>query len=165
MRGFVRYNIYVFILVLIGCGGKEEKKKTSFSYEEKSSTEKTTKKSEATPPSKQIHLENKGIGPITSVNLDKKIDRNMAAKGAEIFKKLCAACHKPDKKFIGPAAKGVLERRSPEWVMNIMLNPLEMIQKDDLTKALQKEFNGAIMPLQNVNEADARALLEYFRTL
>ncbi len=75
------------------------------------------------------------------------------------------ACHKPDKKFIGPAPKGILAKRSPEWVMNMILNPEEMVQKDPIAKALLVEYNGSPMANQGLTEAEARQVLEYFRTL
>ena len=59
----------------------------------------------------------------------------------------------------------ILNRRSPEWVMNMILNPIEMVKKDTLAKAAFLEYNAAIMGDQQVSENDARALLEYFRTL
>ena len=110
-------------------------------------------------------MEIKGVGPITSVTLADEVDTEMAAKGEEVFKAMCSACHKTDKKFIGPSPQGVLERRSPEWVMNMILNPEEMIKEDPIAKQLLIEFNGAPMANQNVSEEDARAILEYFRTL
>ncbi|TXG37424.1 c-type cytochrome [Seonamhaeicola maritimus] len=156
----------LFTALLLNCGGKEEKKKEGFSYEKKETTvKKEVKKDESIPPSKQIDLTNKGIGPITSLTLDDKIDQKMATHGGEVFKKLCTACHRVDKKFIGPAPKGITERRSPEWIMNMILNPVEMTQKDPLAKALLMEFNGAPMANQSLSEEDARAVLEYFRTL
>ena len=75
------------------------------------------------------------------------------------------ACHKPDKKFIGPAPTGIFKRRTPEWIMNMILNPEEMTQKDPLAKALLVEFNGSPMANQNLTEEEARQVLEYFRTL
>ena len=78
---------------------------------------------------------------------------------------MCLACHRVDKKFIGPAPKGILERRSPEWVMNMILNPEVMVKEDPLAKALLAEFNGAPMANQSLTEEEARAVLEYFRTL
>ena len=93
------------------------------------------------------------------------VDQEMAAHGADVFKKMCTACHRPDKKFIGPSPKDILNRRAPEWVMNMILNPDEMVQKDPLAKALLIEFNGSPMANQNLSEEDARAVLEYFRTL
>ncbi len=107
----------------------------------------------------------KGVGPITSLELDSKIDEAMAVKGHEIFQAKCTACHKPDQKYIGPAPKGILERRSPEFVMNIILNPEKMIAENDLTKQMVAENNGAVMANQNLSEEEARAVLEYFRTL
>ncbi len=89
----------------------------------------------------------------------------MATHGEDVFKKMCTACHRPDKKFIGPAPKDVLKRRSPEWVMNMILNPEEMVQKDPLAKELLIEFNGSPMANQGLTEEDARAVLEYFRTI
>jgi hypothetical protein len=47
----------------------------------------------------------------------------------------------------------------------MILDPEDMIQKNALAKDLLIEFNGAPMANQNLTEADARAVLEYFRTL
>jgi hypothetical protein len=49
--------------------------------------------------------------------------------------------------------------------MNMILNPEVMIKEDPLTEELLKEFNGAPMANQNLKEDEARAVLEYFRTL
>ena len=157
----------LFAAILMSCGGKEEKKKAGFSYEKKETitVKKEAKKIETLPTSKQIALDNKGIGPIKSISLDADINQTMATHGADVFKKLCTACHRTNKKFIGPSPTGILERRSPEWVMNMILNPDEMVQKDPLAKALLIEFNGSPMANQNLSEEDARAVLEYFRTL
>lgn len=110
-------------------------------------------------------MENKGIGPITSLTLAEEIDADMANEGQVIYEQMCMACHKIEKNFIGPAPKGILERRSPEWVMNMILNPEEMIAKDPIAKALLMEYYGAPMANQNLSEEQARQVLEYFRTL
>jgi cytochrome c len=110
-------------------------------------------------------MANKGIGPISSVTLAAEPDAEMALLGKDVYDKMCTACHKPDKSFIGPAPKGILERRSPEWIMNMILNPEEMIMKDPIAKKLLMEFNGAPMANQNLTEEQARQVLEYFRTL
>ena len=155
----------LFATILISCGGKEEKKKEGFSYEKKTPTEQKATKVESVPASKKVDLTNKGIGPIISLELPAEIDQTMATHGADIFKKMCTACHRADKKFIGPAPTNILDRRSPEWVMNMILNPDEMTQKDPLARALLIEFNGSPMANQNLSQEDARAVLEYFRTL
>ena len=164
MKTTLKLFAILFAIILIGCGGKEEKKKEGFSYEKKASTEQTKTTESAVPASKQVDLSNKGIGPIKSLTLD-AVDQEMAAHGADVFKKMCTACHRPNKKFIGPSPKDILNRRAPEWVMNMILNPDEMVQKDPLAKALLIEFNGSPMANQNLSEEDARAVLEYFRTL
>ena len=89
----------------------------------------------------------------------------MVTKGASTFKQKCTACHKANKKLIGPAMKGIYERRSPEWVMNIMLNPTEMLKNDPIAIALLKEYNNIKMINQNLTEDEARSMAEYMRTL
>jgi hypothetical protein len=61
--------------------------------------------------------------------------------------------------------KGIYERRAPEWVMNIMLNPTEMLKKDVTAVALLKEYNNIQMINQNLTKEEARSIAEYFRTL
>jgi len=157
----------LFISLLVSCGGKEEKKEETFSYQKKAPT---VKKEEApkvvtVKAFEKIDLTNKGVGPIKSLELPADIDQSMATKGEDIYKKMCTACHRADKKFIGPAPTGILERRTPEWIMNMILNPEEMVQNDPLAKELLIEFNGSPMANQNLTEEEARAVLEYFRTL
>ena len=60
---------------------------------------------------------------------------------------------------------GIYERRSVEWVLNIMLNPDQMLKEDPTAIALLKEYNNIIMLNQNLSEKEAISLAEYFRTL
>jgi mono/diheme cytochrome c family protein len=152
----------------MACGGKEEKKKEGFSVErKKAKTEKPveTNTTSAVKASERVDLDNKGVGPITSLTLDAEIDQAMAKQGEEVFNQMCTACHRVGKKFIGPAPNGILERRTPEWVMNMVLNPEVMVKEDPLAKDLLMEFNGSPMANQGLTEEQARAVLEYFRTL
>lgn len=159
------------VVSLASCGGKKEKEKENISLDDYSSAPAPKKEKEATESTKQVkaservNLEDKGIGPVDHVELALEIDQEMAARGQEIYKNKCTACHKPDKRFVGPAQKGVLDRRTPEWVMNMILNPEVMIQKDPLAKDLLIEFNGSPMANQSLTREEARAVLEYFRTL
>ena len=132
---------------------------------QKTATAETTESASDVKASERIDLENKGVGPIQSLELPAEIDQTMADKGLEVFMSKCSACHKADKRFIGPAPAGILKRRSPEWVMNMILNPDEMVKEDPLAKELLMEFNGSPMANQNLTEEEARAVLEYFRTL
>ena len=166
MRSTLKFITILFTSIFSSCGDIGEKEQGGFSYETNSTRQTaTTNPSIKAPPSQQITLTHKGIGPITSIELPAKIDQTMVAVGYEINKKMCAACHRPDKKFIGPAPKGIMERRSPEWIMNMILNPEEMLRKDPLAKNLLVEFNYAPMIKQDLTQEDARAILEYYRTL
>jgi mono/diheme cytochrome c family protein len=105
---------------------------------------------------------NKGIGPVKSISLG-EIDEKLAEEGKVEFKAKCSACHKISKRFVGPALVGVTERRSPEWIMNMILNPEVMVAEDPIAKQLLAEYS-APMANQNLTEQEARAILEYFRT-
>lgn len=163
MENYKKILTISIALFLMGCGGQDEKKKDPFTLK-KPTTEKTGVNT-TTKASETIDLTNKGVGPIKSLELPAEIDQAMVAHGQEVYNKMCTACHRPDKKFIGPAQKGVLDRRTPEWIMNMILNPEGMLQEDPLAKALLVEFNSAPMANQNLTQDEARAVLEYFRTL
>lgn len=105
----------------------------------------------------------KGIGPITDVKLDVKIDEIMAGKGKAVFATKCSACHKMEERYVGPALKGTTTRRSPEWIMNMILNPAEMIEKNETAKDLFGEYL-VPMAFQNVSKEDARTILEFLRS-
>ena len=146
---------------IVSCGGKKEEKKDGFEVSRTKSVDEKPEANEGVP----IDLSNKGIGPIKEVAFADEIDTEMAARGEAKFNAICVACHMVDQRMIGPAMKGVYERRSPEWVMNMMLNPNGMLKEDPIAKALLKEYNNAIMLNQNLTEDEARDLAEYLRTL
>ena len=104
----------------------------------------------------------KGVGPISHVDLG-ALDEALAAKGAKTFSGTCSACHKMDVRYVGPALAGVTKRRSPEWIMNMIMNPTGMTQEDPTAKALLAEYMTQMSV--SATEEDARALLEYFRKL
>jgi mono/diheme cytochrome c family protein len=152
MRKLLFFVVAITIMTtLASCGGSSEQKPAT-----------------ATPQTKQSNdqdpMANKGIGPVKQLTLV-ELNPAMAAEGEEIYKKMCSACHKPTEKFIGPAPKGILERRSPEWVMNMILNPEEMVKNDPIAKHLLIESNLAPMANQHLTEEQARKVLEYFRTI
>ena len=153
----------VFLLLfIISCGSKDEKKK-GFEYNR---TQKIDKKSNDRNVSKTpIDLDNKGIGPIKKVAFETTINNDLAEKGKTTFNQKCTACHMANRKLIGPAMKGIYERRSPEWVMNMLLNPAEMLKKDPIAIALLKEYNNIMMLNQNLTNDEARSITEYLRTL
>lgn len=167
MRATKTLVLLLTITILISCGGKEEKKEKSFKIGEKPKVEQKaeTPATDQVPASKRITTDNKGVGKIKNLELSATIDNAMAERGAGLFKTNCTACHKTNKRFIGPNPTGILDRRSPEWIMNMILDPKLMTEEDQCAKDLLVEFNGAAMANQNLTEAQARDILEYFRTL
>lgn len=155
----------IFFILILGavwsCSSGGSPKGESKEQESASSSTESQAAEESSPADP---MESAGIGPVENVELG-ELDQALAEEGKLLFKDKCSACHKADKKYIGPAPKDILERRSPEWVMNMILNPTEMIQKDPTAKKLLAEANGAIMANQNLERKEARAILEYFRTI
>ncbi|WP_375587666.1 c-type cytochrome [Flagellimonas aurea] len=147
--------------MIASCGGKKEEKKDGFEVS-RTKTEDTKAQSKEGVP---VDLDNKGVGPITDLEFPEGINEEMAARGKAKFDAICVACHMIDQRMIGPALKGVYDRRSPEWVMNMILNPDGMLKEDPIAKALLKEYNNAIMLNQNLTEDEARDVAEYLRTL
>lgn len=156
------YIVFCCFILLISCAEeKKSKKKTTTIYKERKETTATVQKTTDVP----VILDNKGIGPVKSVTFNNEIDRELANRGEQIFNAKCTACHKARQKAIGPPMAGIYKKRSPEWVMNIILNPDEMLEKDPVAKALLKAYNNTIMLNQNIPEEEARAMAEWFRTL
>ncbi|MDX1627937.1 MAG: cytochrome c [Fulvivirga sp.] len=161
MKIQIKYIALMFApLVLVACGGGGA---NSDLPPPKHASESATVAKEPADPMENWQS-NKGIGPVEEVKLG-EIDPEMAAEGKKIYEELCTACHKIDKKFIGPPPKGLLDRRTPEWAMNMILNPEEMVKKDPIAKQLLIEANGAPMANQNLTREQARKVLEYIRTL
>lgn len=106
-------------------------------------------------------LEN-GIGPFTEKVELGQIDPALVVTGEEIFTLKCSACHKLDERYVAPPLRDVTSRRTPEFVLNMMLNPLEMTQRHPATRELLAEYFTPMTP-QGLTEDDAWALLEYLR--
>ncbi len=156
----LKISIY-FLLILISslalvtaCGGESDKGDTS-----------NQNQTMNTNPSglSDWELEN-GFGPVKKkLNLG-PIDKTMAAEGEKIFESKCATCHKLDERYTGPAQRNVLQRVTPEFFMNTVLNPDENLEKHPHSQKMLAEYMTK-MTNQNVTLKDARALLEYFRVL
>ncbi|MEN8138242.1 MAG: cytochrome c [Bacteroidota bacterium] len=159
MKNLLKVLLISIPILISGCAEDESSKK-----EVKDPIKKTDKKIEAP---EEVSGSDYGIGPISKgdVTLTDEVDAAMAEQGKIVYDKMCTACHKANKKFIGPAPKGIMERRTPEWIMNMILNPEQMVKEDPIAKQLLIDFNGAPMANQNLTKEEARHVLEYFRTL
>jgi len=109
-----------------------------------------------------FQLEN-GIGPIKEKIELGALDPALAAKGQEVFDAKCSMCHKMDTTYVGPSLGEVTARRTPAYIMNMIMNPQEMVEHHPVAKQLLAE-RMTFMPNQQLTQEDARAVLEYLRT-
>jgi len=141
------------ILFLIACGG-----------DSKESSNQPTDIQKSNPSGLSDWELASGFGPVKKkLNLG-PIDKTMAAEGEKIFESKCATCHKLDERYTGPAQRNVLQRVTPEFFMNTVLNPDENLEKHPHSKEMLAQYMTK-MTNQNINLKDARTLLEYFRVL
>ena len=103
-----------------------------------------------------------GIGPIKEVKLD-PIDQKLAELGKSTFNEYCSECHAMTERKAGPPLGEVTQRRTPEFIMNMILNPSGMQQHDPIIRRLLEEYH-VPMPDLNVSQQQARSILEYLRT-
>ncbi|HYK77625.1 MAG TPA: cytochrome c [Daejeonella sp.] len=144
------------VFLLTACGGSS----SSEEKEHEASEEHAAASVAVSDP--EAKSESKGVGKFTAVQIG-ELDKAMAEKGQAVFEAKCASCHKvTDEKFVGPGLKDVTERRTPEWVLNMITNPEEMTKNDPVGKALL-EKHLVQMTFQNVSDEQAREILEYFR--
>ncbi len=137
-------------LILISCGS-----------EKKEETPQNQSSAEVGADLTEFEFEN-GIGPIKEKLELGPIDPKLVKKGEEIWNQKCIACHKLDERYVGPAQRDVIKRRSPEFIMNMMLNPEEMQKRHPVVKQLLAEYMTP-MTNQNLTIDDARAVLEFLR--
>jgi len=147
--------------LIASCGEKKEEKKDGFEMNRAKKEVKAETSTEGVP----VDMNNDGVGPFKDVSFPDDIDAELAAAGEAKYSTICTACHMAEQRMIGPALKGVYERRSPAWVMNMIKNPDGMLKEDPIAKALLKEYNNAIMLNQNLTDDETRAVAEYLRTL
>ncbi len=154
-------NLVLMVLLGVGlmaCGGE---KKTEAPAEKPAEQQEQAAASQEQAATSASDI---GVGPVTHVELSEEVDMELARQGEEIFNQICVACHRMDQRLVGPPLRGVTERRRPEWIMNMILNPEEMIKKDPIAKQLFAEYMTP-MTQQNLTEEQARAILEYFRAV
>lgn len=72
-----------------------------------------------------------GIVLAFSLSITTLFAQNDSVKGKRSFNSNCAACHKLDKKLIGPALGNISERRDLAWVVEFIKDSKAMIKKGD----------------------------------
>jgi hypothetical protein len=107
--------------------------------------------------------EQHGLGPITErMTISEEVDEEMSMRGQAIFEMKCQVCHDMDARKIGPSLGDVVERRSPEFIMNFIVNPGENVRNHPVGLDLLAEHHTE-MPYQNVDLDEARAIYEFLR--
>ena len=152
----MRFLLLTFSFLLfnfLGCGGQSDSG---------ADTEGTAAKSKTNEFGLTEFEMTYGIGPIKERMFLAQINESLAKKGEAIFVTKCSACHKLDERYIGPAQRYATERRPPEYIMNMILNPDEMVKRHPEAKKMLAEYLSP-MTYQNITEADARLVLEYMR--
>lgn len=148
MRYFPPLLVVAALILIMGCGGG--------SQEQQAPAEQTDESGLTA-----AQLEH-GIGPISAFTPE-EVDPAVATVGEEVFTVKCSACHKISERYVGPALADVTTRRSPAYIMNMILNPEEMVQRHPEARALLAQFMTP-MANQNLTEEEARAVLEFLRT-
>lgn len=142
--------IFLAAALIVGCSGKNSNSN--------SDSNSSNNESELT----EFEMLN-GIGPVDEEITIEEIDKELANKGMEVFDMKCGACHKMNDRYVGPPLGGVTDTRTPAFIMNMILNPEEMIEKHPIAKALMNEYLTP-MPNQNLTREEARAIVEYLST-
>jgi mono/diheme cytochrome c family protein len=90
----------------------------------------------------------------------------LAEQGRYVFMdRGCNTCHRVGGgTLIGPDLAGVTKRRDERWLGTWMKDPAAVIAKDPRLRDWPREFGDIIMPDQNLDEEEIKALIAYMKT-
>ncbi|RYY47595.1 MAG: cytochrome c, partial [Chitinophagaceae bacterium] len=92
------------------------------------------------------------------------IPNNVQAQDGEaLFKANCAACHKVDKDFTGPALQGWSSRvPDADWIYKWIASPAKMISSDPYSKELFAKWKPTVMTaFPNLKKEEIDAIMAY----
>lgn len=85
-----------------------------------------------------------------------------AANGEKLFKSTCAACHRLDKKLVGPALKGITEKREQDWLIAWIKDNQGLINSGDkLAKEVSESTPAAMTANPQLSDQDIIDILAY----
>ncbi len=141
-------GLMLLVMILtVGCGG------------ESSNSNKDATSSDNESELTEFEMTN-GIGPVDEEITIEEIDPELAKEGMQVFDMKCGACHKMDESYVGPPLGGIMNARTPAYVMNMILNPEEMLEKHPVAKSVGSEYPTR-MTDQQLTREKARAVVEY----
>lgn len=150
----MKQTIYILFITLLiftlqACGGESSDRADSRTETEE-------------PGLTEFELEH-GIGPITErIEIRDDLDPELIEQGRNIYEMKCEMCHSMEGRMVGPPLGEITDLRSPEFLMNMILNPGEMARSHPVGQELLREYM-TVMPFQNVQRDEARAIVEFLR--
>jgi cytochrome c551/c552 len=86
-------------------------------------------------------------------------------EGEKLFIANCKACHSIETRLVGPALKGITERRDSSWIFKFIQSSQTLMDAGDTTAIqLFNEFNKVMMPDHELSEDQIRSILAYIET-
>jgi mono/diheme cytochrome c family protein len=102
------------------------------------------------------------IGILTSITASAQSDEAVQA-GKKLFNANCAACHKLNKRAVGPALRGISSKYDREWLYSWIKNSTAMVKSGDAQAvAIYEEYNGSVMTsFQQFSNDDIDNIIAY----
>ena len=102
------------------------------------------------------------IGILTSITASAQSDETVQA-GKKLFNANCAACHKLNKRAVGPALRGISSKYDREWLYSWIKNSTAMVKSGDAQAvAIYEEYNGSVMTsFQQFSNDDIDNIIAY----
>ncbi len=98
----------------------------------------------------------------TASSQEDAIDPAIIASGEKLYNANCTQCHAINEVVIGPALKGIEERRERPWLLSWIRNSQKMIQSgDEYAVALYEKYKKVAMPAYPFTDAEIISILEY----
>ncbi len=107
--------------------------------------------------------ENKSTAPEILYSGNTSLDKSPHPYGEKLFKENCKVCHRINTEAIGPALRGVTQRRSQVWIYEFIKDSQGMIKKGDRTAVeLYMKYHRTEMPaFQTMSTANIDSILVY----
>lgn len=76
----------------------------------------------------------------------------------------CGMCHKlTDEKLIGPGLKGITDKRSEDWIKNMVKDPTKWVETDPEAKKLFEEYGKVPMTPLSLTDEQINDVVAYLK--
>jgi hypothetical protein len=62
-----------------------------------------------------------------------------------LYQEKCTACHQENEKVLGPPPAGILDKRNPAWILNMILNTEVVLEKDPIAIKLLEAYKTPLL--------------------